>query len=325
MNPWEGDEKWFFERFAKCTVAELKQMTGVYRWPHNKSKKPPKPKPVIVRTPTPPPPPKKPEIYTMEKMGDEFSIKPAKIIYRRVGNGPLKEKYQSYWMQIVEKLNSNAFSTLVDLKDEIGYYKLWPWYAKKQALLKSMLTIKEHKPSSLKTPRSKKPSRESSPQKKPSLPQTAGISKFEMGNSLSKLPDINVRGSSGRTPTESHTDLNPGWKDFSDLDIFHTQAYPGLSQSQTSVVLSQINLCYNSYHDFCHEKESHDRHNLIFDEHQNSDTTQGLIDEENTELETVIQGLIEKEDLAWDVHQQKMEDEKKILGLTAYKFFFIMI
>jgi hypothetical protein len=51
----------------------------------------------------------------MEKMGDPFSIKPGKIIYRRVGNGPLKEKYQSFWMQIVERLNSNVFTTLEEL------------------------------------------------------------------------------------------------------------------------------------------------------------------------------------------------------------------
>jgi hypothetical protein len=115
VNPWEGDEEWFFERFAKCTVVELKQMTGVYRWPHNMSKKPPRPKPIILRLPTPPPPPEKPEITTMEKMGDPFSIKPGKIIYKRVGNGPSKEKYQSFWMQIVERLNSNAFTTLEEL------------------------------------------------------------------------------------------------------------------------------------------------------------------------------------------------------------------
>jgi hypothetical protein len=90
-------------------------MTGVYRWPHNKSKKPPRPKPIILRLPTPPPPPEKPEITTMEKMGDSFSIKPGKIIYRRVGNRPLKEKYQSYWIQIVERLNSDAFTTLEEL------------------------------------------------------------------------------------------------------------------------------------------------------------------------------------------------------------------
>jgi hypothetical protein len=47
------------------------------------------------------------------------------------------------------------------------------------------------------------------------------------------------------------------------------------------------------------------------------DTTRGLTDEENTELQMVIQGLIEKEDLAWEIHQAKMEDEKKILEQTA--------
>ena len=29
INPWEGDEEWFFQRFAKCTVLDLKGMTGV--------------------------------------------------------------------------------------------------------------------------------------------------------------------------------------------------------------------------------------------------------------------------------------------------------
>jgi hypothetical protein len=194
-----------------------------------------------------------------------------------------------------------------------------------------MLTVKEPPSGSKKNFRSKKISPESTLQKHHSLPPTSGISKFEMGNLLSKLPDNNFRGSSQRSNGESKIELNLRWKDYSDLDIFHTQAYPELDQEGTVVVLSQINLCYNSYHDFCHEKESYERHSDIFDEQHtlkyeqmsNSlcskapDTTRGLTDEENTELQMVIQGLIEKEDLAWEIHQAKMEDEQKILGRTA--------
>jgi hypothetical protein len=194
-----------------------------------------------------------------------------------------------------------------------------------------MLTVKEHPSRSTKNFQGKKIYTGSTLQKQHSLPPTSWISKFEMGNSLTKLSDNNFRCSSHRSNEESKIELNPRWKDYSDLDIFHTQAYPELDQEGTVVVLSQINLCYNSYHDFCHEKESHERHSDIFDEQHklkyeqmsNSfcskapDTTRGLTDEENTELQMVIRGLIEKEDLAWEIHQAKMDDEQKILGRTA--------
>ena len=115
----------------------------VYRWPHNKAKKPKPPKPVKVRTPSPPPRPKKPEITTMERMGDEDSIRPVSIMFRKVGNGPYKSKYKSYWMQIVEKLNHSGIPDLAEFKDEIGYYKLFPWYSKRQSTLKSRMPMHE--------------------------------------------------------------------------------------------------------------------------------------------------------------------------------------
>jgi hypothetical protein len=78
-------------------------------------------------------------IKTIERPGDEWSIKPGSMVYKTVGDrGKITSKYTSYWYKIVHKLTDGPKTIdLATYSGTIGYYKCFNWYLKKKGIFRN--------------------------------------------------------------------------------------------------------------------------------------------------------------------------------------------
>ena len=78
-------------------------------------------------------------IRTIERPGDEWSIRPGNMVYTSVGErGEVRSKYTSYWYKIVHKLTDGPKTIeLAAYTENIGYYKCFNWFLKKRGVFRT--------------------------------------------------------------------------------------------------------------------------------------------------------------------------------------------